>query len=66
MSYKSQLGRKCDQNEGCSNDVEVRPNAGRVKTWPFPRLNANAAEISKQQTDFVTKLLRITPSSFPQ
>jgi hypothetical protein len=53
MSYASQLGKKCDQNEYCSNEVEVyRPNAGRVTNWPFPRLSTSAAEIRRQQTSF--------------
>jgi hypothetical protein len=59
MSYASQLGKKCDQNE-YTGDVEThRPNAGRVKNWPFPRLSASAADVSRQQTSFCTESVSI-------
>jgi hypothetical protein len=66
-SYRYQLGRRCDQHEGCSNDVEVyRPNAGRVKNWPFPRFSTSAAEISRQQTSFqIDAVSTYHPEQFP-
>jgi hypothetical protein len=66
-SYSQMLGKKCDQNEYCENNVEVyRPNAGRVKNWPFPRLGTSAAEIRRQQTSFgIEAVSTYHPEQFP-
>jgi hypothetical protein len=54
--YSKQLGTKEDQHCGCENKIPVeRPNAGRERRQPFPRLSASARSVSAEQTRMVTE-----------
>jgi hypothetical protein len=59
-SYRSQLGKPCSQDHGRDSKVETySADAGRIRNWPAPRLNASAAAIREQQSSFCTESVSI-------